>query len=115
MLAFAWLALHIVLGVALAATAVPAWAKAASFAALLANVLGAKPAVPPACVWRADGAVELGADAYALDGATTYTGSWVRLRLKGPIGAPREIVLFRDQIDAGTWSRLQARLRRGPR
>jgi hypothetical protein len=104
--------LHAVLGIALAATAVPAWAKVAGFVALILHAALARPAAAPALVWRADGAVELGTDAYGLDGATTYTDSWVLLRLTSAAGRHREVVLVRDQLDTVTWSRLQARLRR---
>ena len=111
-LALAWLGLHAVLGAALTATAVPAWAKAAGFVALVVHATIARPAAAPALVWRADGAIELEADAYGLDGATTYTDSWVLLRLTSAAGRRREVVLVRDQLDTVTWSRLQARLRR---
>lgn len=110
-LALAWLALHAVLGAALWAAAVPGWAKAAGLVALVLHAAAARPGPAPALVWRADGAFELEADAYRLDGTTTYTDSWVSLRLTGPAGR-REVVLVRDQLDRVTWSRLQARLRR---
>lgn len=113
-LALAWLGLHAVLGAALWATAVPGWAKAAGFIALILHAGAARPAAAPAFVWRADGAVELEAEAYVLDATTTYTDAWVLLRLKGPAGRRREVVLARDQLDRVTWSRLQARLRRNP-
>ena len=114
-LALAWLALHAILAAALWATAVPAWAKAAGLAALAVHAAMARPAAAPALVWRADGAVELEADAYALDGATTYTDAWVVLSLMSRAGRRREVVLVRDQLDTVTWSRLQARLRRQAR
>lgn len=110
--ALAWLGLHAVLGAAVWAAALPAWAKAAALAALAVHAAVARPAATLPLVWRADGTVELEADAYALDGATTYTDSWVVLRLASAAGRRREVVLFRDQLDSVTWSRLQARLRR---
>jgi hypothetical protein len=114
-LALAWLGLHAVLGAALWATAVPAWAKAAGFVALVVHATAARPTAAPALVWRADGAVELEAHAYGLDAATTYTDAWVRLRLTSAAGHRREVVLARDQLDIVTWARLQARLRRQAR
>lgn len=112
-----WLSLHgLLLTVATLVGAV-CWLKWLCALAVVAHGISRRPAATPTPILVAeDGSCHVPAleTAWLVPGPRTRLAAhWVRLSLVG--GArTRDILLCVDQVDAESWSRLNARLRRSP-
>ncbi len=90
-------------------------AAAGALLLLVGHALLRAPRPAPLLRREADGlwsVPELGLAGLGLGSRTRYTTLWVRLALVGPARA-FYILLLADQLDADSWRRLQAALRRG--
>jgi hypothetical protein len=110
-----WCALHALLGAAVVLVAAPALLRLALFLAVLGHATNRRPrAIPAVVVISVEGRClipDWGADYLPLGPGTLICWLWVRLELgTGP--RQRDLVLFADQLSAGDWARLRAKLRR---
>jgi hypothetical protein len=110
-----WGGLHALLANAAVLVATPAPLRLALFVAVLAHAAVRRPrAMPSELVVSAEGSClipDWGADYLPLGRGTLICSLWVRLELgAGP--RQRDLLLFADQLSAGDWARLRAKLRR---
>jgi hypothetical protein len=109
------MALHALLVAAAAWVGVSVWLEAAAAAAAALHCLARWPRPAPSPLLVAeDGAFHVPALApgwLAPGPRSRLAALWLRLSLEGPAGS-HDILLCIDQVDAASWSRVNARLRR---
>jgi hypothetical protein len=110
-----WLAVHVLAVAALVLAGWPWYAKAAGALAALVHGFARRPVLaPPVLTVASDDRWSVparGLDGLVLEHGTRFTSYWALLRLRGP-AVRLDVLLVADHLDAATWRRLQARLRR---
>jgi hypothetical protein len=114
-LAVWWGLTHVLVGSAFVVLGAPWPLKGAALLAIAAHAIARVPKPTPRLVLRSDGRAELpdnGLRDLHIGPRSRFTSWWVRLELRGA-GRVVDVVLLADQLEQGTWRKLQAELRRG--
>lgn len=110
-----WLALHALLFVAALLVTGPAWARGLAAGLVLIHAFARRPAATPSPIEvAADACCHIPAleEGWLAPGPhTRLADAWILLSLQGK-ARRRDILLCADQVDAASWARLSARLRR---